>query len=54
MGDVWTGCICLQIGTSGGSLWTRQWYFGFHKRRGISWPAEWLSASQERLHSMQL
>jgi len=26
----------------------------FHKRRGISWQAEWLLASQEGLHSMVL
>jgi len=25
---------------------------GFHKRRGISWPAEWLPASEEGLCSM--
>jgi hypothetical protein len=27
-------------------LWPRQWNFGSHKRREISWPAERLSASQ--------
>jgi hypothetical protein len=35
------------IVTGGGLLWTRQWTFGFHKRRGISWLAKWLLASQE-------
>jgi hypothetical protein len=35
-------------------LWTRSWTFGFHKRRRISWLAEWLSASQERLCSVEL
>jgi hypothetical protein len=38
---VWTGCIWLRIGTSGGLLWTRWWAFGFHKMRIISWLAEW-------------
>jgi len=28
--------------------------FGFHKRRGISWRAEWLLDSQEGLCSMEL
>jgi len=29
--------------TSGMTLWTRQWKFGFHKRRGITWPSDyWL------------
>jgi len=31
---VWTGCIWPTIGTSGGSLWTRQWNFNFHR---LSW-----------------
>jgi hypothetical protein len=35
-------------------LWTRQWTLGFHKRRGISWLAEWLLASQEGLRPMKL
>jgi hypothetical protein len=30
---------------SGGLLRNRQWSFGFRKRRRISWPAKWLSAS---------
>jgi hypothetical protein len=37
-----------------GTLWTRSWNFGFHKRRGISWVAEWLSASQEGFFCMEL
>jgi len=37
----------LRIGTSVGLLWTRKWTFGFHKKRAISWLAEWLLASQE-------
>ena len=36
----WTGSIWLRIGTGGGHLWMRLWAFGFHKIRGISWPAE--------------
>jgi len=38
---VWTGFICVRTGTSGGLLWTQQWNFGFHKRRGIFRLAEW-------------
>jgi hypothetical protein len=49
---MWTGCICLGIGTNGRLLGTRNWSFGFHKRRGISWLAEWLLASPEELCSM--
>jgi hypothetical protein len=30
------------------------WTFGFHKRRGISWLAEWLWTSQERLCPTEL
>ena len=53
---VWNGLIWLRIGTSGGLLWMRQWTFGFHKMRGISWLAKKLLASQrlqykELLHS---
>jgi hypothetical protein len=51
---VWTWCIWLRIGTSGGLLWTRQWTFGFHRRRGISWLAEWMLASQQGLCSREL
>jgi len=32
-----SGFTLLRIGTSGELVWTRQWTFGFHKRR-ISWP----------------
>jgi len=35
--------------TGGGHLWMRQWNFGFHKVRGISWLAENRLASQEGL-----
>jgi len=27
-------------------LWTRKWNLGFRKRRGISWLAQWLLASE--------
>jgi hypothetical protein len=37
-----------------GFLWIRKWAFWFQKKWGISWLAEWLSASQERLCSMEL
>jgi hypothetical protein len=32
-------------------LWTRWWTFGFRKGRGISWLAEWLSASEGLCYS---
>jgi len=35
------------VGTSGGQLWTCWWTFGFCKRWGIFWLAEWLLASQK-------
>jgi hypothetical protein len=35
-----------------GLLWTQQWTFGIHKRRGISWLAEWPLASQEGICCM--
>ena len=45
----WTGSIWVRIGTGGGHLWMRQWTFGFHKMRGISWLAENLLASRRAL-----
>ena len=50
---VWTGSIWLRIGTGGGHLGLRQYTFGFHKMRGISWLAENLLASQEGLCSAE-
>ena len=47
----WTGSDWLRIEKSGGLLWVRWWTFGFHKMRWISWVAEDLLASQERLCS---
>jgi hypothetical protein len=52
-GKLWTGFNWLRTGTSGGLMWTRQWTFGFHKRRGISWVAEWLLASQKVVRTME-
>jgi hypothetical protein len=43
---VWTGFIWLRFRSSGGLLWIRWWTFWLYKRRGISWPAEWLPVSQ--------
>jgi hypothetical protein len=43
-----------EIGTGDRLLWTRQWTFGFHKMRGISWLAEELLASQKGFIYMQL
>jgi len=47
-GMLWSGFIWLSTGlVSDQLLWTRWWtFFGLHKRRGTSWPVEWLSASQ--------
>jgi hypothetical protein len=45
---MWTGCIWLRIGTTGGLLWTWSWTFSSHKRREISWLTQWLSLPQER------
>jgi hypothetical protein len=39
--------------TSTGLLWTRLWTFGFYKKLGISWLAEWLLAPQEGLCSIE-
>jgi len=50
----WTGVIWLRIDTNGGLLWPRQWTFGFHTRRGISWPAEEPSASPEGHNPVEL
>jgi hypothetical protein len=36
------------------SLWTRQWTFGFCKRRGMFWLVEKLSGSEEGLFPMYL
>jgi len=52
--SLWTGCIWLRIGISGRLLWTRWWTFGLHTRRGISWLAERLLASQGELCSVEL
>jgi hypothetical protein len=51
--EVWTGCMWLRIGTSGGFFWLQLWTFGFHNRREISL-AQWLLSSQEGFCSMQL
>jgi hypothetical protein len=42
---MWTGLVSVRLCASGG---------GYHKRRGISWLAEWLLASQETLCSRAL
>jgi hypothetical protein len=46
---MWVGFIWLRTATSAELMWSRQWTFGFHIRRWISWPDEWLSASQQGL-----
>jgi hypothetical protein len=52
-GKLWIGFIWLR-NRGQCRLWTRQWTFGFHKMRGISWLAERLLASREGLRSMEL
>jgi hypothetical protein len=48
----WNGLSCLRIVTGGGHLWVREWTFGFHKVRGISWLAANRLASQGLLHGV--
>jgi hypothetical protein len=43
---VWAGFIWLRVGSNVVVLWIRQCTFGFHKRRGIYWPAEWRTGSE--------
>ena len=50
---VWTGSIWLWIGTGGGHLLMRQWTFGFHKMRGISWLGENRLVSQGGLNCVE-
>jgi hypothetical protein len=52
--EVWIEFIWLGIGSDVGLLWTRYWTFGFHKRRGISWPVERLLTFQKRLSTIEL
>ena len=51
-GEAWTGLIWLRMSTGSGSLWMRQWNFGFHKILGICLAEELLLASHERLGLM--
>jgi hypothetical protein len=51
---VWTGLIWFRTEKSGGFWWTREWTFGFHKMRVVSWQAEELLASKERLCCTEL
>jgi hypothetical protein len=44
---MWTAFIWLRIRTNCRLVWTWQWTFGFHKRRGICWPAERLSVCEK-------
>jgi hypothetical protein len=50
---LWTVLGWFRTETVGGHLWMRQWTFGFHKMRGISWLATNRLASQEAFCSMQ-
>jgi hypothetical protein len=44
---IWTWLIYLNIGSSGLFFWTHKWKLRFHRRRPISWPADWILAFQE-------
>ena len=48
-GGEWSALIWLRIRRGGGLLCMRWWTFGFRKMREISWLAEDLLVSQERL-----
>jgi len=50
----WAGLICIWTWAGGGLLWMRQWTYGFHKMREISWLAKNLLASQDKLYSVEL
>jgi len=50
---MWTEFIWPRIETRRGLSWIRQWTFGPHERRRISWPSEGLLASLE-LFSVEL
>ena len=52
--QTWAGWIWLRLGIDAGLLWMRQWTFGFHKMRVISWLSEDLLPSQEVLLTMEL
>jgi hypothetical protein len=47
-----TGFMCLRTGSSGGILCTLSGTLEFHKRRGISWPVEWLSSYEKVVWSI--
>jgi hypothetical protein len=48
-GKVWTGCIWLRTGISGGLLRTLSWTFGFHRRPTMFLPAKRLSVLKKGL-----
>ena len=48
------GFVQLNIGTGCGLLWMRWWNIGFHKMRWISWRAEDVLGSQERVCTMEI
>jgi hypothetical protein len=43
---MWAGFMCLRLRSIDGLLLTRYCKFGFYNRKGISWPAGGLSASE--------
>jgi hypothetical protein len=50
---VWIELIWHRTGTSYRTLWAWLWAFRLYKRRGIFWPTEGLSASQNWLCSVE-
>lgn len=52
--SVWIGWSWLVTWSSNELLWTWKWYFGFHKRQRLLWPADRLKVSQEGLFSKEL
>jgi hypothetical protein len=49
-----TGFALFRIEPNGCILWIRRWTFGFHKRQGICWRSQRLSASQIGLASCKI
>jgi hypothetical protein len=51
---MWTGLVCLRIGTGGELLWIQYWTFGFHKLLGNCRLSKQLGISRVVLSPMEL
>jgi len=51
---VWTGLIWVKIGSSCRHWWRKSGYFGYHKRRWLSYSCQRILAYQAELWSMEL